>query len=155
MVTNVILRSNINISLFFPREGSLNVNYTVEFDNTTEAAAEATAATIDLRTGDETIEVLNETVSASELAVDGKTSKEREYMSTLVDQKVMRLAHSSPQVTSVDPSSNCKQSTDGQFSLSHLHECEVQVDKSVCRVTVLVQVAGRFIPNSDPEGTGF
>ena len=92
MVTNVILRSNINPSLFFPREGSLNVNYTVEFDNTTEAAAEATAATIDLRTGDETIEVLNETVSASELAVDGKTSKEREYRSALVDQKVMRLA---------------------------------------------------------------
>ena len=55
------------------------MNYTVEFDNTTEAAAEATAATIDLRTGDETIEVLNETVSASELAVDGKTGKEREY----------------------------------------------------------------------------
>ena len=55
------------------------MNYTVEFDNTTEAAAEATAATIDLRTGDETIEVLNETVSASELAVDGKTSKGKEY----------------------------------------------------------------------------
>ena len=77
MVTNVILRSNINLSLFFPREGSLNVNYTVEFDNTTEAAAEATTATIDLRTGAETIEVLNATVSASELAVDGKTSKDR------------------------------------------------------------------------------
>ena len=55
------------------------MNYTVEFDNTTEAAAEAMAATIDLRTGDETIEVLNETVSASELAVDGKTGKERKY----------------------------------------------------------------------------
>ena len=58
-------------------------------------------------------------------------------------------------MTSVDSSSDCKQSIDGQFSLSHLHECEVQVDKSVSRVTVLVQVAGRFIPNSDPEGTVF
>ena len=68
----------------FSREGNLNVNYTVEFDNTTEAAAEATAATIDLRTGDETIEVLNETVSASELAVDGKTSKKGNISFTLV-----------------------------------------------------------------------
>lgn len=49
------------------------MNYTVEFENTTEAAAESTAATIDLRTGEETIEVLNQTVSASGLVVDGKS----------------------------------------------------------------------------------
>lgn len=51
------------------------MNYTVEFDNTTEGAAEAVAATVDLRTGRETIEILNETVSASGLIVNGKTSE--------------------------------------------------------------------------------
>lgn len=58
------------------RKGSLNVNYTVEFDNSTEAASEATAATIELQTGKETIEVFNQNVSASALVVDGNDGKQ-------------------------------------------------------------------------------
>ena len=53
------------------RRGSLNVNYTVEVDNTTEAAGEAVGAIVDLGTGKETIEVLGQNTSASSISVDG------------------------------------------------------------------------------------
>ena len=66
------------ISIYDYREGSLVVNYTIEVDDTEEAAADTTVASVDLGTGQEQIEVLNQNVTASSLTIENITGKEND-----------------------------------------------------------------------------